>query len=204
MDTANTPGRDRGTVGPKHYELADSLIRERQQSFKGDRWGIPMEASKPGRPAEKHEDSVDYRQELMKMMERETPKDELAEREILGLLKLERECIGLILDSLHVTKTQAAQLRAVRAAIEPTAPIAHLKPMPRRRGRRGKDPRLEKLRERVRQMRAARYTHFAMCKALGSEQRPPLAAWRDLTWPGALNSKQFNPSVRKWLSNSSK
>ena len=170
-----------------------------------------MEVSKLGRPAEKHEDSVDYRQELMNMMERETRKDELVEREILGFVEFERECIALILDSVHVAKMGAAQLntaeaqiRAVRAAIETTAPIAPLRPTGRRRGRRGKDPLLQKLRERVRQMREARNTHFEMCKRLGSDPRPPLAAWRDLTWPAALNSKLYNPAVRKWLSNASK
>jgi hypothetical protein len=45
----------------------------------------------PRRRAEDHEDSLDYRQELMNMMERETRKDELAKREILGLRELERE-----------------------------------------------------------------------------------------------------------------
>lgn len=71
-----------------------------------------------------------------------------------------------------------------------------------RRERRSKDPRLQKLRDKVREMHKAKVTQAEMCRQLdkAKEPRPPWVAWCHLSWWGALRDHQYGRSVRKWLS----
>ena len=89
---------------------------------------------------------------------------------------------------------------------KPFASAGGPKPAGRQRGRRGKDPELQKLRDKVRRMHRERLTQRDMCRQLNKdkEPRPPAAAWRHLTWFEALTDRKYGRSVRKWLSEASK
>jgi hypothetical protein len=102
-----------------------------------------------------------------------------------------------------------ASARAARPFRKPSTvamPADPPKPAGRQRGRRGKDPELQKLRDKVRRMRKPGFTQSDMCKQLDKdkEPRPPAAAWRSLTWWQAFTSRKYGRSVRKWLSDAGK
>ncbi len=64
---------------------------------------------------------------------------------------------------------------------------------PRRR-----DPGIQQIKRRVRQLRSEGLSDKDICGRLGDSPRPPRAAWRDCTWPVAY--QRHTPAVAKWLS----
>jgi hypothetical protein len=65
-------------------------------------------------------------------------------------------------------------------------------------GKRRRDPCVQRLRQKVRDLRDAGFSHRDICERLGSDDRPPRATWRDLPWPRAY--LKHTSAVRKWLS----
>jgi len=64
--------------------------------------------------------------------------------------------------------------------------------------KRRRDPGIEELNRRIRQLRDEGLTHKEVCDRLGEDPRPPRAVWRDLPWPTAY--KLHGSAVSKWLS----
>jgi hypothetical protein len=60
------------------------------------------------------------------------------------------------------------------------------------------DPAVQRLKRQVRELRAAGLSHQEICERLGSGDRPPRAAWKDLPWPKAY--REHPAAVTKWLS----
>jgi hypothetical protein len=52
----------------------------------------------------------------------------------------------------------------------------------------------------VRRMHAEGYTHSQMCKQLGNMPRPPMAKWKNLTWPAAFRDPMYRDAVKTKLS----
>lgn len=52
----------------------------------------------------------------------------------------------------------------------------------------------------VRRMHAEGYTHSQMCDQLGNMPRPPMAKWRNLTWPAAFRDPLHRDAVKTKLS----
>jgi hypothetical protein len=100
------------------------------------------------------------------------------------------------LKALWLMRIRAEQARAIAEAQR--QPQARKTAISRRR--RGKDPQLESLRRRVREMHVARLSQREMCERLSGISPPPGAQWRNLSWPIAYRDKRYGPSVRKWLS----
>ena len=67
-------------------------------------------------------------------------------------------------------------------------------PTPSRR----RDPGLQSLKVRVRELREEGLSHEQICSRLGDTARPPHAAWRHLTWIVAY--KRHTSAVTKWIS----
>lgn len=64
--------------------------------------------------------------------------------------------------------------------------------------RRKTNPAIQQLKAKVRQLRAEGLSHEEICKRLGSDPRPPHAAWRHYPWPVAR--VKHPRAVTKWLS----
>jgi hypothetical protein len=61
-----------------------------------------------------------------------------------------------------------------------------------------RDPGLQQLKSRVRELRDEKLSHRQICDRLGDAARPSRATWRDLTWPTAY--KRYSSAVARWLS----
>ena len=61
-----------------------------------------------------------------------------------------------------------------------------------------RDPVVQKIKKKVRDLRAAKLNYSSICDKLGSFERPPHASWRDLPWPRAY--LKHTGAVTKWLS----
>jgi hypothetical protein len=60
------------------------------------------------------------------------------------------------------------------------------------------DPTVERIKVKVRELRADGCDFKSICARLGESERPPRATWRNLTWPVA--HKLHTAAVTKWLS----
>lgn len=60
------------------------------------------------------------------------------------------------------------------------------------------DPKVQRIKAKVRQLRKEGCDCKSICNRLGSYERPPRAGWRDLSWPAAY--KRHTAAVTKWLS----
>jgi len=73
-------------------------------------------------------------------------------------------------------------------------------PAARRAGRRpvagGED--FERVKKIIREMKQSRSSCQEICARLGTDKRPPHAAWRDLSWPEAFRTHQR--AVKTWIS----
>lgn len=59
---------------------------------------------------------------------------------------------------------------------------------------------LAQVRVRVRRMHAEGCTHSQMCDQLGNMPRPPMAKWKNLTWPAAFRDPMYRDAVKTKLS----
>lgn len=106
------------------------------------------------------------------------------------------------------TPAEAANADAWKVSNETSTPkretqgegkLSNRAPAPKNKVRKRKcDPVVQRIKQQVRELRAAGLSHQEICKRLGSADRPPHAAWKNLTWPQAY--LQHPAAVRKWLS----
>lgn len=59
---------------------------------------------------------------------------------------------------------------------------------------------LSQVRVRVKQLHAEGCTHQQMCDRLGNMPRPPMAKWKNLTWPAAFRNPLHRDAVKTKLS----
>jgi hypothetical protein len=177
-----------------------------------------MKASKPGKQSEGHVKSADRYQALpielaTALAEAEARVASAARFDELKPMELElaHERAAITLDiaraAVQIAKDAAIENATLRNAvvskvIQAVEASSALTPEPSRR-RRGKDPRLGRLRDKVRKLKEQGFPASEIVKVMDADHEPlpPGAAWCELGgWRAAFKSSFYNGSVRKWIS----
>jgi hypothetical protein len=87
------------------------------------------------------------------------------------------------------TKADPNQLRKIASCVVTPGTI---------RRNRGSDPKVQRIKNQVRNLRKEGLDYKSICDRLGDSDRPRRAAWRHLSWPIAY--KRHTSAVTKWLS----
>jgi hypothetical protein len=94
-------------------------------------------------------------------------------------------------DALFRAETASWRGRLLRTPLQPGKDSAP------RRERRG-DPRMQRIVQKVKRLRATGLSDKELYRELGDGPRPPRVGWRDMTWPAAYLN--HTATVAKWLS----
>jgi hypothetical protein len=119
------------------------------------------------------------------------------------------KCFGTTTEAFRATSSLARQFEEglrdgdkdlrKRAAARAIAAMSARKTN-RRSGKKARVTEIESVKQEIRELKRAKFSHKEICDRLGDKPRPRHAAWRHLRWSAALKDPAYKSSVKSWLS----